>query len=397
MQLICQNCGKRYADQELLYHCNHCQEPLEVGEVFVGSIRVGNPLRQNMMDRYSDFFPYLQKTAVCLQEGFTPLFKSSSFAQKLGIQEVLLKNETQNPTWSFKDRGTMVAMNYAIQKGFHQFGTVSTGNMAVSVAAYGAAAGKKTVILVGNDIAKEKLAPIAIYGAQVILVDGEYGNLYQESIRLGWKHGIYFINSDHPLRVEGYKTIAYEICEQTNFNPPDYMIVPTSSGGLLRGIEKGFAEFMAAGFIAKKPKLVCAQAAGCAPIVKAWENDEEKIVCWQNPQTEAHAIANPMPPSGNRVLQILRQEQGFAVAVAEDAILQTQKDLAQNGLFVQPASAVALAAAIKLVKEGLLPRQARIACVLTGSGLKYTSVLSKQQLSYQTCGIEKLEGLLKNL
>jgi threonine synthase len=362
-----------------------------------GSINRGNALAQSVLSRYKAFFPFeTLDPKVSLGEGMTPLVSSSALAARAGISRMFLKNESQNPTWSFKDRGTVAGVQHALKLGIRRIGTVSTGNMAPSVAAYGSRAGLETFVLVNDSIPKEKLSPIGIYGAHLIKVAGDYGRLYHESLRIGQEQDIYFINSDAPMRVEGSKTIAFEICEQLAFDMPDFVVVPTSAGGNLRGIAKGFREFLRAGLIHRLPRMVAAQAGGCSPIVKAFEGGRLEISREEAPRTIAHAIENPLPPSGNEVLRILRKEEGLAVSVTEASILEAQSTLAKEGFFVQPASAVGYAAVLKLAEAGTIKKEDRVVVILTGSGLKYTAALDRHTLEEETCALENLgDHLLK--
>jgi threonine synthase len=274
--------------------------------------------------------------------------------------------------------------------GYEKIGTVSTGNMAVSVAAYGARAGLKTYVLVDSQLPEEKIGPIAIYDPVLIKVRGNYGDLYSRSIVIGEQEGIYFINSDVPFRVEGSKTIAYEICEQLDFDVPDYVIVPTSAGGNLRGIIKGFVEFKTAGLISRVPVFVCAQAEGCNPIVKAGLRGTKRVKSVTEPHTIAHAIENPNPPSGNEILRKLREYKGIFVDVSDTEILEAQRSLAVEGIFAQPAAAVSLASLKKLMDQRIITSGKKVVCIVTGSGLKYTEALRVQNLTVDSCEIDEL-------
>lgn len=396
-QLFCTQCKKSYEINRIDPRCTVCHEPLEVARVERGTIVDGNPLRQTILERYADFSPFdTIDSSLSLSEGFTPLVPSRKLASQLTIKNILFKNETENPTWSFKDRGTAVGIQHAVSLGYRRIGTVSSGNMAVSVAAYGARAGLKTYALVSASIPSEKLNPIAVYGATVIRVEGDYGDLYFHSLEIGKRHDIYFINSDVPLRVEGSKSIAFEICEQMNFEIPDFVVVPTSSGGNIRGIMKGFEEFKRCGLIPDVPTIVCAQAAGCAPIYNAFIANEGMISRVDHPGTIAHAIENPFPPSGNEVLRRLRAGGGICAAVTDDEILQAQKELAREGIFGQPASAVPLAAVKNLRKRDIITPDDTVVCVVTGGGLKYTAVYDRYDLTVRSCSPSELEMLLSH-
>lgn len=389
--LFCIDCGEIFSSSELSIICDQCGGTLEVELIDKARISDQPILQGSILNRYKSFYPYLDTTVIeGLGEGFTPLVEVPALAQEHGIEHLYFKNETQNPTWSFKDRGTVTGVAHALTLNFSKIGTVSTGNMAVSVAAYGSRAGLDTYILVNDQIAQEKLLPIAIYKPDLVKVSGDYGQLYYKSLELGREHGIYFINSDVPFRVEGYKTLSFEICEQMNFEVPDYVIVPTSAGGNLRGIIKGFEEFLACGYIDRLPTFVCAQASGCAPIVEAAKSEKDRIERFNSPSTIAHAIENPLPPSGNAVLKKLKALNGQFVAVTDEEIIKAQAKIAEAGMFVQPASAVSYAAVSALRKEGILTHRDKVVCILTGSGLKYTAAFEKHQLDIMTSTLEAL-------
>ncbi len=386
----CTSCNHTTNLAECYPRCPICNEPLNVSLIESGSINYEATWSDPFYIRYRDFYPYLDNTIkISLGEGLTPLMPLENVAKELNLSSVYVKNETLNPTWSFKDRGSVIGVMHAIKNGYSKIGTVSTGNMAASIAAYGAKAGLKTYIFVKGDMLPEKVNPIAIYGPKVLQVKGEYSVLYEQSLQIGQEKHIAFINSDVPMRIEGSKSIAYEICEQTGFNVPDFVIIPTSAGGNFRGIVKGFVEFYKAGIIKKIPRPVCVQSAGCAPIAKAFLNNEDTISHFGNTSTIAPAIGNPNPPSGNEVLRLLKRYLGLAVTVTNCEIIKAQKQLASYGVFSQPAGAVPLAALYKLTDE-LIPHDSSVALVTTGGGLKDSSVLGKHKLDAEVINISEL-------
>lgn len=397
-QLVCTQCGQTYALEHSFPRCSLCHEPLELALTTQGEIHQDNALKQTFLSRYADFYPFLQTDEhLSLGEGFTPCLSTPQLAVDLKLKSLYFKNETFNPTWSFKDRGTLVSIQHAVKLGYKKIGTVSTGNMAASVAAYGAHAGLETIVLVNDTISPEKLNPIAIYGAHLIRVAGDYGALYEKSLQIGQDNAIYFMNSDVPFRIEGSKSIAFEICEQLNFHIPDYIIIPTSAGGNLRGILKGFIEFKTCGLIDHVPTIICAQSAGCAPIHKAFSHNKPQISHFGPTDTIAHGIGNPSPPSGNEVLRQLRRYQGFTIAVDNAQILAAQAQMAQTGIFGQPASAVPLASLIKLRQTERIPENASVACIVTGSGLKYTAAFQHHHLSSQRTTLKNLNSFIQKL
>ncbi len=236
--------------------------------------------------------------------------------------------------------------------GYRAVGTVSTGNMAVSVAAYASRAGLATKILVSENTNIEELKSVSVYGADIVVVRGDYGKLYFESLKLGEKYGIYFMSSDNSFRVEGYKGIAFEISQEV---ASDYVLIPSSSGGLFRGIAKGFIELKESNIIDKLPTLVAVQAEGYSPICRAFKEGRSRVVPFENPKTVAKAISNPNPPSGDAVLKLLRRFGWRCETVSDDEILEAQRELAREGLFVEPASAAGVAALKKMRREGAIP------------------------------------------
>jgi threonine synthase len=403
--LVCTGCQKKYSLDRSFPRCDDCFEPLEVKITSEEKFEKNTSLHTGILDhdilsKYASFYT-LPRTnqPLSLKEGFTPLIQANYLSSILDLDTLYFKNETVNPTWSFKDRGTFICLNHAISLGYKQIGTVSSGNMAVSVAAYGARANLQTFILVSADMPLEKIQPILIYNPILIKVKGDYGQLYYESLKIGQEMGIYFLNSDVPFRVEGSKSIAFEICEQLNYDIPEYIIIPTSSGGNARGIIKGFLEFYQRGLISRLPKIICAQLEGCAPIYQAWMNNHDKISPIANPTAIDHAIANPFPPSGNELLRKLRLYDGMVITVSDQEALRFQRFLAKEGLFSQPAAAVALAAIKKLRDKGSLLKRDRCVAIITGSGLKYTGVLQKHSFTMETCLLnhikEKIASILE--
>ncbi|MEA1964239.1 MAG: threonine synthase [Candidatus Aerophobetes bacterium] len=394
--LYCSLCGEKYKLKEILFRCPQCNEPLEVAYELPEINKEDLRRREDSLWKYKEFFPFGDKLKkISLNEGGTPLVKSSNLGRKIGLKNLYFKNDILNPTGSFKDRGTSVGISWALHLGFDKVGTVSTGNMAVSVGAYAAKAEIKSFILVSAGIPENKLGHISTFNPLILEVEGDYGELYYESLKIGKKRGIYFINSDNPFRVEGQKTVAFEICEKFSFDVPDFVFIPLSSGGNFSAIYKGFKEFYDLGFIDKIPKLIGVQAKGCSPIANAFEKREKEVERLKNPQTVAHAIANPFPPSGNRVLRILKEEKGKVISVSDEEILNAQRLLSKyEGIFCQPASATSVASVIKLKENGFLKGKEVIVSLLTGNGLNDPSVFKHYKPNLKITKFSNLDSLI---
>jgi threonine synthase len=375
MRMLCPSCRSAVSPDDFAYRCNRCDEALEIlydleglrEEVSTESFES----RPWDMWRYSELLPVARLGRISLQEGGTPLHEGKRLGGRLGLGKLYLKDETRNPTGSFKDRGSSVGISKAVDLNARAVGCVSTGNMAASMAAYAAKAGLKNYVLVPTGAPVEKMVQTMVHGAVLIAVSGEYPKTYRMGLEASARHRIYMVHSDAPFRVEGQKTIAYEICEQLDWTVPDYVVVPTSSGGNISAIWKGFKEMYKLGIIGCLPSMVSVQAEGCSPIVEAFKRGSETIQPISNPGTLAQSISNPDPPSGRRVLRLLRDSKGLALSVSDQEILEAQRLLAETeGLFVEPASASAIAAVVEMSRNGTIDRSDRVVCILTGSGLK---------------------------
>ncbi len=399
----CTGCHQVQPSDSWNHPCPHCGEPVEIGldfadlteerlrAVFDGQVRHG------LLGKYAPLLPFSEEDSLInLGEGGTPLIAADTVGKRFGKVRLYLKNETANPTGSFKDRGTVSGIQRAINAGIEKVGTVSTGNMATSTAAFAARAGLSCLVLVKGNIKQEKLPPIAVYGPEMYRVDGNYGELYHKSLEIGTETGIYFIISDDPYREEGAKTVAFEIYEQLALQAPDYVLVPLSSGGHMAAVIKGFEELAKLKLIDKIPQVVGVQSEGCAPIARAYRQGMKTIEPWENPDTIAQAISNPGPPSGNRVLRKLLDEgRGDIVTVSDEDILAAQLDLAsKEGIFAQPAGAVPIAALKQLATQQQIPEGATVVSIITGLGIKDLSVV--HQLAEQV-GTLKLSELREKL
>ena len=304
--------------------------------------------------------------------GGTPLFRVHSLDEFAGVS-VYVKNEAFNPTGSFKDRGSCIGVLMAKAMGFETVGTVSYGNMAISMAAYAAAYGTDCVILVPDDIPDIRLQHIARYGPRIVQVTGDYGALYQKSLELGVEHKIHFVNSDSPARVAGQKTTGLEILQHSISQGYDLdaIVLPVSSGGHASGIWKGYKDLKAGGVSTDFPPIYLVQAAATAPIAMAFERGSTSVDAVSGADSVAYSITNPNPPSGNRALEAVIDSGGKLVAVEDEEILTAQRTLLeQSGIYVEASSASVLAGIRKLTQVGALSPDDTVAAILTGDGFK---------------------------
>jgi threonine synthase len=392
----CLACGPLASRDPHSPFCPECGEPLFVapppGRPGGRRILDDKPLA---LERFAEFLPLERiDPALSLGEGSTPLVKLDRIGRSLGFPSLYAKNEAQNPTSSFKDRGSAVAVQKAVSLGAKRIGTVSTGNMAASTAAYGARAGLETFVLLKEGTSGASLQAAGVFGPRLVAVRGDYGSLFNASLSIGKRLGITFMNSIDPYRMEGYKLTAFEIFVQLGRRAPRAVIVPLSSGGHLLGLMRGFADLEREGFIEAYPQIVGVQAEGCAPLVHAFDKGLSKAERIPTSPTIAHAIANPTPPAGNAVLRMIRERDGLLLAVSDGEMLEAQSELAANeGLFCQPESATTLAAMKKLTASGRVKSgEGGVVLVLTGSGLKTMHLLAAEPVEVHRLSLDGLEA-----
>ena len=396
--LVCSLCGATYPYGEHRQRCSRDGEPLEV-MLDPAAERREMP-GEGLLRRWQRFLPFERISLdIDLGAGNTPLVKSRRVAQQLSMTNLYFKNEGVNPTGSFKDRGTLAGIQRALDLGVKAVGTVSSGNMAGSMAAFAAKAGLDCFIMVSSKILPEKLGPIGIYGPHLILVDGDYGDLYQESLRIGDELGIYLVISDDPFRVEGQKTVALEICRQLDWEAPDYIFMPVSSGGNMSGVLKGLRELEEQGMIRRRPRVIGVQAEGSSPIARAFAQGRQTFDRLASTNTMCGAITNPNPPSGNRVLRRLEGGRyGSVVTVTDEEALAAQRLLAEGeGIWGQPDSAVPLAAIRKALEQGTIDPEAKVVAIVTGNGLKDPSIFKTKPVETSQVALEGLRGLVASL
>jgi threonine synthase len=321
---------------------------------------------KGVIDRYRDFLPVSEKTAVVtLNEGNTPLVYSSFLSEKIG-GDVYLKYEGINPTGSFKDRGMTLAVSKALEEGHKAVICASTGNTSASAAAYAARAKIKCIVLIPKGaIALGKLAQALIHGGQVIAVDGNFDDALNLVREIADRYPIQLVNSINPYRIEGQKTGAFEICDQLGGIAPDFHAIPVGNAGNITAYWKGYKEYKAKGKIKTLPKMIGFQAEGAAPIVRG------KPI--EKPETIATAIRIGNPASWKKAEEARDESDGLIDMVSDNEILDAYKFLAdKEGVFVEPASAASVAGVLKLYRSGYFKKSKnfKLVCILTGHGLK---------------------------
>ncbi|HEX7468965.1 MAG TPA: threonine synthase [Methanobacterium sp.] len=366
----CISCGEQYALDEIIYTCKKCGSTLEVVSIPDVSKDIFQ-CRKSTMWKYKEFMPVDESKIVSLEEGGTPFCRCQKLGDKLGI-ELYVKVEGSNPTGSFKDRGMSVGITKAVELGVETVGCASTGNTSASLAAYAARASKRCVVLLpSGKVALGKLAQAMFHGAEVFSVKGNFDEALETITSLALEGQLYLLNSINPFRLEGQKSIGFEVVDDLGWKSPDRIILPVGNAGNISAIWKGVKEFYEAGFIEDLPMMTGIQAEGAAPIVNAVRKGKNSIEPIVNPETVATAIRIGAPVSAQKALKAIYESNGFAETVTDEEILSAQKLLARTeGIGVEPASAASIAGLLKLVENGEVDKGEEVVCIVTGHLLK---------------------------
>jgi threonine synthase len=373
--LQCRECHRKFA-LEPIYVCDFCFGPLEVVYDY-DAIREAVSHEKiargpQSIWRYADLLPADPDHAVDIQAGFTPLIKAERLGEELGLRRLYLKNDCANPTWSFKDRVVAVASTRARQFGFKTLACASTGNLANSVSAHAARAGMEAFVFIPSDLEQGKIVGSAIYGATLVAVDGSYDDVNRLCSELTGKYPWAFVNVNvRPYYAEGSKTLGYEVAEQLGWRAPDHCVVPMASGSLYVKIWKGLQELAKLWLIdSVHTKMHGAQAAGCSPIVTAYEGGTLNVRPVQ-PKTIAKSLAIGNPADGYYALQTMAESGGSGVAVDDDEVVAGIQLLARTeGIFAETAGGVVISSLKRLAEAGRIGRDEVVVAYITGAGLK---------------------------
>lgn len=376
-KIRCIGCEKTYGIQQAIFACESCGEPVEVeldlAKFSWHDIHRRMSHRQIGVWRYRELLPVLPYTEiVTLGEGGTNLHRAKRFGERLGFRFLYVKNEGENPTGSFKDRGMTVGVTKAKEIGVKRVICASTGNTSASLAAYAALGGLQCLVIVpSGKIALGKMAQALMYGALVIGVKGNFDQALDLVVEAQREMGFYMLNSINPFRYEGQKTGAYELYDQLGGRVPDWLICPVGNGANIAAYWKGFEELYGLGAIDRLPKMIGVQAEGAAPIANAWIEGKQEIEPVAKPETIATAIRIGRPANWKKTLRAIRDSKGMALIVTDEMILKAQHELAKNeGIFVEPASAASIAGLKILTEQGMISSDELVVCVTSGHGLK---------------------------
>ncbi|MDW8355604.1 MAG: threonine synthase [Bryobacterales bacterium] len=399
--LECTRCRRSY-DRGKPHNLCECGGPLaaryDLAKVRASWSREWLANAPSNMWRYAPVLPVSQPSAiVTLGEGMTPLVPARRLAARLGLEQLWIKDEGLNPTGTFKARGLACAVSMAVELGLRALAIPSAGNAGGALAAYAAAAGLEAHVFMPQDVPQANFLECKAYGARVTLVDG----LISDCARLvaeGAAAGRWFDVSSlkEPYRVEGKKTLGYELAEQLRWQLPDAILYPTGGGVGLIGMWKAFAEMEELGWIGpRRPKMVAVQAAGCQPVVEAFHRGDPACRYWENAWTVASGLRVPKPLGDFLVLEILRASGGTAIAVSDAELLDAGLRLAaEEGLFLCPEGAACIVALEKLLANGFLSPAERIVIYNTGTGLKYAEAYSTRLPRWAETEPDKLGGLI---
>ena len=379
--LKCKECGHRVAVSPV-HVCEACFGPYEVeydyakmkGRVTRQSIAAG----PKSLWRYKDLLPVEGPPKVGFHSGFTPLKRANRLATELGCRELWIKDDSCNyPTYSYKERVVSVAISKAIEFGFDTVGCASTGNLANSTAAHAAQAGIRCFVMIPHDLEQGKVLGSLIFGPTMVRIRGTYDDVNRLCTEIADKYGWAIVNVNlRPYYTEGAKTYGFEIAEQLGWRLPQHTVVPTAGGTILPKVYKAYQELIELGLVEKtESKIYSAQAAGCNPVVTAIHRGID-IIEPQKPNTIAKSIAIGNPADGYYAYKVVQESGGWGESATDREIVDAIKLLAKTeGIWTEPAGGTTLAAAIKLIGQGRIPRDESIVVSITGNGLKTLEVV----------------------
>lgn len=381
-EIVCPRCDRRFPLGQILNLCS-CGSPLLVQydlEKLQRSIKPSDLIRRPAtLWRYREFLPVSDdRNIVSLGEGFTPLIDAKGLARELHLKKVWIKDESRNPTGSFKDRGLCLAVSMAKELGIKRPAIPSAGNAGGSLSAYAARAGIEAHVFMPRDTPRANIVEVEKYGAKLALVDGLISDCGRIVAERKEKEGWFDVSTlKEPYRAEGKKTMGFEIAEQLGWRLPDVIIYPTGGGTGLIGMWKAFNELEQIGWIgARRPRMVSVQASGCAPIVRAFEEGKEKAEPWIDARTIASGLRVPQAVADFLMLRALRESGGTALSVSDDEMLaEIPRIGALEGLFFCPEGAATVAALRRLVAQRWIQPDAEVVIFNTASGFKYLDVV----------------------
>jgi threonine synthase len=376
-QLKCRECGRLY-EAKAIHICEFDFGPLEAAydydAIRPDLTREKIESRPQSMWRYRELLPIAGEPTVGHQVGFTPLVRARRLAEKFGVRELYIKNDTVNyPTLSFKDRVVSVALSRARELGFKVVACASTGNLANSVAAIAASAGFTSYTLIPADLEQGKVLGSLVFGTNVVGIQGAYDQVNRLCSEIAGKYGWGFVNVNlRPYYAEGSKTMGFEIAEQLGWKLPRHTVVPMASGSLLTKIHKAYKEFTDLGIVEGSPfSIHGAQATGCSPISQAMKQGTDLVKPVSKPDTIAKSLAIGTPADGFYAIRTMKSTGGSAEHASDEEIVEGIRLLAQTeGIFAETAGGVTVACAKKLIETGKIPREESIVLCITGHGLK---------------------------
>lgn len=393
-KLVCSHCNREYELDEKVFMCSTegCRGRINI---YYDYEKIKEKITKDELSKrapgvwkYFELLPLNdRKNIVTLGEGGTPFLKSKRLAENLGLKDLYMKDETRNPTQSFKDRPMTVGVSKAVEFGVKTLVIASSGNAAAAMAAYSARAGLTAYTFVPDFAPMGKIAQLLLLGARVVRVTGWAGGvdptvklMVESHKKYGWIPCPSF-GPFNPWQFEGNKTLGYEIIEDLNFEVPDWLFVQVGAAGLLGGLYKGLREFKELGLIDTLPKIVAVQSEGNAPFIRAFKEnmDPKNIVPWDHPETVAEGLEDPYPWDADIGLEAVKSTGGDAIAVPDSLILEAQRRIAKyEGLFVEPSGIAGLAGLMQMIDDGKIDSSDKVVILLTGGGLKDPEVVQKQ-------------------